>query len=262
MININLGRLRKNILVLYKSHFSLFLFILISSLLAIGLSVMNEKIIISASIAFVLMLISLLYYFSYFKKYRLLTDNYIHYKFAYVGSILAIIFPKLGFGEPSFYNLLIFQIQAILDGISLGLLGSYSLDFSNLKMEGFFAKSYIYSVNLIVNIAFIASLVSVISETIQTKRELKNALIPESLNVEFFNKLTPIKVRAILKQVKNGTFQIGKHEKQLLKMLEKSNSKEAKDIMLQVFQSTKDSSVFKLCLAYFADKRDYRFRRK
>jgi len=283
MPNINLGKIRNKLQIFYKSNFPVILYVSLAVLLAIGFSTMRNHVLVASIVAVVLFGISLLYYYSYFKKYRLLTDTFSHYQhyyyevfstwgilafnilfiliFAFVGSVLAIMFPNLGFGKASFYSLLIFLIQTIVDGISLGLVGSYSIDFSNLKMEGLFAKSYIYLVNLLINIAFIASLATVISETLQTRKELKNVLELESLNEEFFDNLTPFKVKEILKLVKNGTFHITKHESELLKMLEKSNSKEAKDIMLQIFQSTNDATVFKSCLLYFSDKRDYRFQR-
>jgi len=278
--NVSLGRFSNQVKYFYKEHYAFFLFILLSGLLIVGLGLLSSASYVSVLIAIILMFGAFFYYYGYFKVFRLLTDTYSQkeyyfeaysiwgvltfnalfiFIFAYVGSTLAVFFPSLGFGKIDFSELLLYLVHIVVDGITFGLLSSYSITFSSIQMNGFFANSYAYMVNLIVDLAFIVSVFSVIRESVVSKRELKRVIQFGSFDPNYFSVLTPIKVKEVIRNISIGKLDIKQKGDYLVQMLSQSNSKEARDIILQIMQSSCDDKVFLACIDYFQMNFDHRF---
>jgi hypothetical protein len=283
MPRIELTRYKNRIKWLYKDHFELLLLITLSSILYTGYYFIDSEIYISTIVAIILILIATLYYYTYFTKYQLLTDTFSEYNqyyydiyaewgvvvfnvfflfvFAYIGFVLSTLFPSLGFGRIEYNELLLFLIQSVIDSMTLGFLETYSLALSSIKMEGIFAKTYVYMTKLAIDLAFIGSANAVIKESIQIKREIKNTFDSKKINKEFFSSLTPTKIKAIMKYYSKGGDDIVQYETELVLMLEKSNSQDVKNLILQIFQSTQNKKTFIACINYFAINKDFRFQR-
>lgn len=283
MHTINIGRYIARIKRIYKEHFSLFLFVALAFLLAISIALMSHYLYVSILICVVLSVSLAMYYFTYFRRFRMLTDDYSHHKeyyfeaysvwgvlafnslfvfiFAHVGTVLATASPILGFGQITFYGMLLFLIQAIIDGITFGLLGSYSINLSNIQMQGVFAQTYAYASNLTIDLAFIASIFSVVGESYGVKREFKKMIASGTIDADFFSSLSPAKVKEIVRNINSGKIDVQHQDSQVVSLLSNSCSKEARDIMLQIMQITNNMEVYALCIDYFQRNNDYRFRR-
>lgn len=280
VITINLRRDKRRVIWLFKEHFELLFFIFLFFILGLGYFYIDSNIYLSAVCAVILVVNAILYYYIYFKKYQVLTDtvsqyHYYYYDiysvwgiiffnaiflfvFAYIGTVLSVIFPSLGFGQIEINDLVLFLIQTVIDSLFLGVLGAYSINWSTINMQGLFAKTFIYVANVTIDLAFISSLVAVITESIKTKRELKNVFVSKKINKEYFSSLTPAKIKAIMKYCAKGD-DIIQYESELVSMLKESRSKDVKDLMLQIFQSTKNINTLSACHDYFDNNKDHRF---
>ncbi len=281
MHTLHVGKYIVRIKRIYKENYPLFLFILLSGILIYGLTIIEKSIHIAASLALLLSITSIFYYYSYFSKFKSLTDTYSRHRqyyydiysvwgvfffnclflcvFAYNGVILASYYPDIGFGDITFIELLKFLIQTVIDGISLGLLGSYAVAISNVELNSIFAKTYMYVTKLIIDLAFIASVFSVIGRSIKSKRMVRKVADSGLLDREYFSTPTPDKVKEIIQSTKSGQIKIGQQDSQLVFMLRKSSSKEARDIIMQIFQCTNNLDVFSSCAEYFQKNKDRRF---
>ncbi|WP_303289870.1 hypothetical protein [Marinobacter sp. SS5-14b] len=280
---ISLGKYRARLKRAYKEHFSLFLFVSLASLLGFSIFLMPVCLYFSVLTSGFLILVLVAYYYTYFSKFRILTDDYSPQKeyyyeaysvwgvlafnalfifvFAHVGTVLSKVSPVLGFGEITFYGMLLFLVQAVIDGITFGILGSYSVNLSNIKMHGVFAQTYAYAANLTIDLAFIASIFSVVGEYLGTNREFKRIISSEVSDSDFFTTLSPAKVRAIVKHINSGKIDVQSQSEKIVNLLFNSCSKDARDIMLQVMQMTNNMDVYSRCVDYFKRNKDYRFKR-
>jgi len=223
------------------------------------------------------------YYYVYFREYRLLKDDFSSHKqyylsaytawgvisfnvlftmvFAQFGALLAQLFPNAGFGAVSFYSMLLLLVQTILDGATLGLVESYSIKLTNLSMHSIFAKTYVYVANLLVNLAFISSVVSVLGGILIARREVRNVVESKEDDLSALVELSPSKAREFIRNIKNGNISIERDGKKIIRVLSNSRTKQTRDTLLQLMQRTKDAQVFESCIDYFFHIRDYRFRR-
>lgn len=283
MHSIKTGRYIARFKRIYKEHFSLIVFVTLAFFLGISIVLMPHFLYASIFICVVLSASLVMYYLAYFRKFRLLTDNYSHHReyyfeaysvwgvlafnslfvfiFAHVGTVLAAVSPLLGFGNITFYGMLLFLIQAIVDGITFGILGSYSINLSNIQMQGIFAQTYAYAANLTIDLAFIASIFSVVGESYGVKREFKKMITSGTVDADFFSSLSPAKVKEIVRNINSGKIDVQHQDSQIVSLLSNSCSKEARDIMLQIMQITNNMEVYALSVDYFQRNKDYRFRR-
>jgi len=166
----------------------------------------------------------------------------------------------LGFAGVSFYDLLLFLIQAVFDGLTLGFLENFGVNISGIKFETTFARIYVYIAKVTIDVATIASVGSVLREYMQAKRELQKIADGKEYDINFFATLTPMKVKETLRWIRRKDILVSQKQNELLSILGESGSKEAKDIILQILQSTENMDIFSSCIDYFNVHQDRRFK--
>lgn len=283
MKTLYIGKYTAGIKRIYKEHYPLFLFVLLSGLLIVGYGTIERAIVLSTIVAILLSIGSILYYYNYFYKFKYLTDIYSNHRqyyydiysvwgvlffnclflcvFAFIAILLTSFNPNIGFGNAKFTELMKFLAQTVVDGLSFGILGAFSISLSNVELHTLFARSYMYATKLIIDLAFLTSAVSIIGNSIKSKREVRKVFDTGRLDKEFFSMPTPDKIKQIVHSIKSGKIKIGQKDSELVFMLANSSSKEARDIMLQIFQCNNNTGVLKSCVEYFQKIKDPRFKR-
>lgn len=282
MPSLNFRRYYYLIRRIYREHFSIGLFSISAFILGVGIFILPISTVMGGITAVLLLLITTWYYVTYLSQYKLLSDIYSHssqyhfnafsvfniiifnalflFVFAYIGVVLDKYFPLLGFAGASFYDLLLFLIQSVVDGLTFGLLENFGANLSGIKFESTFARTYVYLTKLTIDLAIIASVVSVVRESIHAKRELQKVVDGKEFDSNFFASLTPVKVRETLRCIRRKDIVVSQKQNELLSILGGSKSKEAKDIILQILQSTENMDVFSSCVDYFCLHQDRRFK--
>ncbi|MHB9145805.1 MAG: hypothetical protein ACYC5Y_10785 [Symbiobacteriia bacterium] len=249
-------------------------------LLVAGLLLASVSIPAGFVIAALLSAAAVFYYLLYFIKYRKLTDAYAQDKefyfsvyslwgvvffnvlfatvFAFLGYVLDLQSPALWFGGTTYENVLGLFTQTVLDSVSVGLFQAFSWGFTSIAAQSAYARTFMYLANLFVSSAFLASLWAVIQENYRARQEERRILKTGAVDWEFFGLLSPRKARIVHNLVRSK--QVNLPESHIVRLLEKSGTKESRDAVLHVLQSTKDEAAFIGCIDYFSKHRDRRFR--
>lgn len=267
----------------YKQHFSALSFLGLACLLGLSLYLASHAAPFAAITASLLVCAAMGYYLLFFRVFRRLADDFSpvrHYYleaysgwgvmsfsclfllvFAHVGNVLGLLFPGLGFNGASFYQILIVLAETVVDSVSLGLLSAYSWTFSTLVVTGAFARSYVYFVNVLIDMVILASVVSVVAELRSARREVGRIARDNQFDPVYFACLSPVKVREILRSIRSGKIDLALQGDKIVAALCRSGSKESRDLMLQIFQSSHCAQTQGAVVRYFQQHPDYRFQR-
>lgn len=268
---------------LYERNFSFIALTSATLLLVFGLWVVTYSLALASAIALVLLLIMFGYYFQYFRRYRILEDIYSEeddyhfeifefksiflfssfflFSFAFIGTVIGSYSIETGLRGLTFYELLSFLAQKITDSLTLGFLDSYDLLWSRTHVDNFWGSSYIYFSTLAIELAVLASLIETLVDSIKAKSGVEKAIRLGKFDASYKKTSSPRKVREILKYVNSQRLDINKYATDILDIVARSSSKEARNLMLQLYQESHNASVIKSCEQYFSENHDRRFNR-
>lgn len=283
LFRLNIPFIKRKIRVVYKNNFSFFTLLIPTVLLILGLLVLDKSVVFATLIAVCLLVIMFIYYYQYFKRFKGLEDVYSEYSnyyfevyefwaiilfsaiflfsFSFVGVVIGSYSFVSGLNNLAFYDLLFLLIDKVADSFTLGFFSTYELVFSNITIQSFFGKTYIYITTLIVELAVIASFLETLIEKLKVRSAINRAFKIGRFDHHFKNTVSPRKLGEILKCINSGKLEVKLFEEDIVEMVMNSSSKEAKNLVLQLYQETNNPVVASSCEHFFSKNYDKRFSR-
>lgn len=283
LFRLNIPFIKRKIRVVYKNNFSFFALLLPTVLLILGLFVLDKSAVFATLISVCLLIVIFIYYYQYFKRFKGLEDVYSEdsnyyfevyefwaiilfstlflFTFSFVGVVIGSYSFFSGLNNLAFYDLLFLLIGKVADSFTLGFFSTYELVFSNITVQTFFGKTYIYITTLIVELAVVASFLETLIEKLKVRNAINRAFKIGRFDHHFKNTVSPRMLGEILKHINSGKLDVKLIEEDIVGMVMNSSSKQAKNLVLQLYQETNNQVVVSSCEDFFSKNYDKRFSR-
>jgi len=264
-----------------QDNFSLIILILTAALFAVGMFYLEKRIVVSLVVASLLLFISISYYLIYFTKYKNIIDNKVKNNyilklfsftnvfwfaalfvavFSFIGAAIDAISPELGFGGVGFLAIFSYLAQSVINGLSLGFISAFNLEFSAIVLKSYFAITLVYVATLLICIGFFAAVFARIKIMQEASNLVDELIHGEELNQEYFSDLNAGKLKNISKRIKTGEIDLDVYGDDLVVLLSSDQSKQTRTIHLTIMDVCENIDLYALCLDYFLTVKDKRFK--
>lgn len=272
----------------YFIHFPLLAFIVVATLLLVGIAYLDSLFWLSLCVSLVLLLLGLSYYALYFAKYTKIVDAYSEEEYYFkvfsfwgisafsslfilcfalcVTVVNSLLFEAL-FSSASYEAVALYLFDVVIDGVSFGFLSSFDLSLCRILSSrcdldpDSIVNVCVYLFSLVVEFAFLASAMAEIMGWIEAKKKVSSLLKQEKFEPESLSASEIKQIQIIIDKISAGNLDINEYEEMLVNTLSRSKSKAARNTFLFIMHTTHDMTIFTRCLSYFKENKDWRFKR-